>query len=240
MCPPPTPLSFSLSVWRSECKRKDSEFGGILLQPPEKVWHVIYVPTQACEWSVWMFHVFLPSLWYTAANICVVNMCIFRCGLVLLDCTMWDSRDKPPLLWLRVSQKWSGITALNNINKGIFKSFAGYTYTEVVFTLFVSILKERPVTCFFPSNDTSHFKNISAALLLHCHKPQNFVRPGINFLPQSEELSAGKCDISDSKLSGLTYLYNTADSDATQVPMYWTSQNCKLTGAHFINSICNS
>jgi len=181
-----------------------------------------------------MFHVLLPSLWYTAVNICVANTCIFRYGL---DCTVWDSRDKPPLLWLRVSQKWSGIIALNNINKAMFKSFADYSYTKVFFALFVSILKERPVTCSFPSNDTS--QNITAAPLLQCHKPQDFVRPGINFLPHSEELSEGKCDISDSRLNGLTYLYNTANSNATQVPICWTSQNCKLTETHFLNPICN-
>ena len=102
----------------------------------------------------------------------------------------------------------------------MFKSFGGYSYAKVVLALFVPILEEGPVMCSFPLNDTSHFWNITAGLLPHCHKPQNFVSPGINFLPQAEELSAGKCDICDSRVSGLTCLYSAANSEASQVPIY--------------------
>jgi hypothetical protein len=181
------------------------------------------------------FLFFLCLHYDTQPLISVLQICAFSDMGWTVQCETAETSHR--CFWLRVSQKWSGIIALNNINKAMFKSFAGYSYTKVFFTLFVSILKERPVTCSFPSNDTS--QNITAVLFLHCHKPQDFVCLGINFLPHSEELSEGKCDIFDSRLNGLTYFYNTTNSNATQVPIYWTWQNCKLTETHFINPICN-
>jgi hypothetical protein len=93
-CTPP-PLSLSLSIWRSECKRKIRWVWGHLTETPRDrpMWSmnksdILFVfPRGHASDQSGCFDVLFPSLWYTAVNMCwnYVHYHIWACATGLYN-----------------------------------------------------------------------------------------------------------------------------------------------------------